>query len=403
MVSEPLGTSTLPVMASPPKLQSLQDDIRMLGEICETKKKLKFIISNMALQNSPSSPLTTPTDSPPQATPTRGPGTQDRLETGQTLTGKFPMVSSIPQIVGSHFPFTPSLSRSVGDSLFHLLLFSQALICFETTLFFSPPLIPTPIVHTSKHASTHRPLKPKINFPEFDGTNPRSWLRKCEKFFELYNIGEQEKLSYAFVNLEERVDIWFDSYLVNHRGRLTWQRFCNELCRRFGNIRPQDIIDSFNKLIQMETVDQYQDKFEELTSYMTIINPLLNETHLVASFISGLKPELKPLVKLANLTALLDAYEIAKLYEESLHALIPFVPNPRPVAITYPRNPQPNVVRPPIVHPPNQAPLRITYPNQRPQVRAPFKPNTLPPNLEALRVQGLCYMCKEKYFPGHQC
>lgn len=88
----------------------------------------------------------------------------------------------------------------------------------------------------------------------------------------------------------------------------------------------------------MGTVDQYQDKFEELTSYMTIINPLLNETHFVASFINGLKPELKPLVKLANPTAVLIAYEIAKLYEESFQALIPFVPNPRPVAITYSRN-----------------------------------------------------------------
>lgn len=54
---------------------------------------------------------------------------------------------------------------------------------------------------------------------------------------------------------------------------------------------------------------------------MTIINPLLNETHFVFSFISGLKPELKPLVKLANPVTIMDAYEIAKLYEESFSAL----------------------------------------------------------------------------------
>jgi len=137
MVSKPPGTSTLHVMVSTPELQSLQDDIRMvrsqlsvfvedvgkrfetlelnqsqfqvqLGEICEMNKKLEFIISNMALQNSPSSPLSTPTDLTPQSIPTRAPGTQVRLETSQTSTGKPPMVSSTTQMVGSHLPFTPS-------------------------------------------------------------------------------------------------------------------------------------------------------------------------------------------------------------------------------------------------------------------------------------------------------
>jgi len=94
MVSKPPSTSTLHVMVSTPELQSLQDDIRMvrsqlsvfvedvgkrfetlelnqsqfqvqLGEICEMNKKLEFIISNMALQNSPSSPLSTPSDLTP--------------------------------------------------------------------------------------------------------------------------------------------------------------------------------------------------------------------------------------------------------------------------------------------------------------------------------------------------
>ena len=102
-------------------------------------------------------------------------------------------------------------------------------------------------------ASTPQPrtLKPKINFPKFDGCNPRSWLRKFEKFFELYNISEHEKHCYASVHLGNRVDMWFDSYIVNHRGRMKWKRFCMELCRRFGNRRPQDIVDEFNKLMQV--------------------------------------------------------------------------------------------------------------------------------------------------------
>ncbi|OIT30131.1 hypothetical protein A4A49_17518 [Nicotiana attenuata] len=101
-------------------------------------------------------------------------------------------------------------------------------------------------------------------------------------------------------------------------------------------------MDEFNKIIRIASVDQYQERPEELTRYMTIINPLLNETHFVSSFICGLKPDLKPLVKLANPVTITDAYEIAKLYEESfsaLTALIPArnnqnLPYPKPLAIT---------------------------------------------------------------------
>ncbi|KAH0742679.1 hypothetical protein KY290_030672 [Solanum tuberosum] len=251
------------------------------------------------------------------------------------------------------------------------------------------PLLSTPVVHVLEPTNNQRTLKPKINFPEFEVENPRSWLRKYEKFFELYNILEQDKLSYPSVDLGER-------------------RFCTEVCRRFGNIRPQNIIHEFNKLMQVGTVDQYQDKFKELASYMTIINPLLNVTQYVGSFISGFRSELKPLVKLANPSTMLDAYEVAKLYEESFKALIPFVSarppqttTTRPLAITYPQNPQVTNSKPNVTP---QQPLKITYPNQKPlQTRAPFKPNTLPPNLEVLREQGLCYRCKERYFPGHQC
>lgn len=45
------------------------------------------------------------------------------------------------------------------------------------------------------------------------------------------------------MHVRDKVDVWFDSYLVNHRGKMTWQRFCTEVCRRFGNIKPQDIMD----------------------------------------------------------------------------------------------------------------------------------------------------------------
>lgn len=79
-------------------------------------------------------------------------------------------------------------------------------------------------------------------------------------------------------------------------------------------------MEEFNKIMKLVSVDQYQERFEGLTSYMTTINPLLNDTHIVSIYISGLKPELKPL--LANPSTIMDVYENAKLYEEFLQPLL---------------------------------------------------------------------------------
>lgn len=55
--------------------------------------------------------------------------------------------------------------------------------------------------------------------------------------------------------------------------------------------------------------------------FTLIINPLLNESHFVSSFVSGLRPEIKLLVTLANPNSLRDAFETTKSYEESFQAL----------------------------------------------------------------------------------
>ena len=37
----------------------------------------------------------------------------------------------------------------------------------------------------------------RIEFPQFDGTNPRSWVKKCSKYFSLYKTPENQKVELA--------------------------------------------------------------------------------------------------------------------------------------------------------------------------------------------------------------
>lgn len=116
--------------------------------------------------------------------------------------------------------------------------------------------------------------------------------------------------------LEGKVDTWFQG-LKLERTKLIWEEFSDMLCRRFGDKGFQDVVEEFNKLQQESNVESYQEKFEELKTLMLIRNPLLNEPYFISSFISGLKEEVKSMVKMLNPESLTKAYEIDRLQEQA--------------------------------------------------------------------------------------
>ena len=55
-------------------------------------------------------------------------------------------------------------------------------------------------------------------------------------------------------------------------------------------------------------MEEYEEKFEELKTLMLIRNPKLDEEYFVSSFISGLKEEIKPMVKMVKPQTLSKAF-----------------------------------------------------------------------------------------------
>ncbi|XP_039039693.1 uncharacterized protein LOC120177719 [Hibiscus syriacus] len=146
-----------------------------------------------------------------------------------------------------------------------------------------------------------------------------------------------------------------------------------------------DIVEEFTKLVQKGSVEEYQDRFEELHPHMLLKNPTLGEEFFVSLFINGLRDDIKHRVKALDPKTLSEAYRQAKLYELSVEfeskILWPIFRNP-----SY-SNSLPNSK-------PNQLPI--------PQKSS----TTLQPKqnlLEYRRKNNLCFMCGEKFVPGHQC
>lgn len=69
--------------------------------------------------------------------------------------------------------------------------------------------------------------------------------------------------------LGDEADYWFFELLAS-QGKLIREEFASLLCMRFADQSVIGIVDEFNKLQQIGSVEQYQEKFNELKAYMLI-------------------------------------------------------------------------------------------------------------------------------------
>ena len=60
---------------------------------------------------------------------------------------------------------------------------------------------------------------PKLEFPKFDGENPRLWKDCCEMYFEVYNVSDSLKTRFAALKFLGTAASWLHS--VECKGRIT--------------------------------------------------------------------------------------------------------------------------------------------------------------------------------------
>jgi len=90
---------------------------------------------------------------------------------------------------------------------------------------------------------------------------------------------------------------------------------------RFKDSLGSKVVEDLNRLQQVRTLDEYLAKFEELKALLLIRNPTMPNSYFLESFIGGLKPAVKPLVRASNPTTLDVDIEQASLHEKHMLAL----------------------------------------------------------------------------------
>jgi len=146
-------------------------------------------------------------------------------------------------------------------------------------------------------------------------------------------VAEGQKINLAAAYLNDMANSWYQGQTKTWRFEVSWADFAEDLRDHFGEKNMTDVIEEFNKLRKNGLVIEYQVRFEELRSLMWNSQPTLTEQYFVTSFISGLKDELRPVIKMMMPSTVKQAADKARLQELALEAIFKkhnVLPSPSP-------------------------------------------------------------------------
>lgn len=113
-----------------------------------------------------------------------------------------------------------------------------------------------------------------MNFPEFDGENPKLWQSRCENYFDMFGIDPSMWIKVASMHLKGVAARWLQS--VERRVRTaTWSQFCEMVHMRFGRDQHELLLRQLFQIRQTHTVQEYIDKFVVLVDQLAAYDSIL--------------------------------------------------------------------------------------------------------------------------------
>lgn len=247
---------------------------------------------------------------------------------------------------------------------------------------------------------------PKLDFPYFDGENPKLWLSRCADYFEFYNIEQSLWVRLASMHFADPTSRWFQ--LVDRKVKQSsWLEFSAMVLDRFGRDQHELLVRQLFHIKQTGFVSEYIDRFaglmDQLAAYESSTDPL----HYTTKFVDGLRDDYRAAVLLHRPSNLDTAYVLAQLQEE--------VAVPRKVEFRKPDFSSSSKLTPrsplPLPPPPSKLPKpTFTIADQKkttdkwPEGTSGKTTDEKGQALRAFRrAKGLCQFCAEKWVRGHKC
>ncbi|XP_026383401.1 uncharacterized protein LOC113278891 [Papaver somniferum] len=337
-------------------------------------------------------------------------------------------LQEISNIVTQHTDLITEIKteiQSLGDKMNLLINLFQSVQSNHPEVFGSETQQPYPgnpftdlhqVIHNFSNTESRKFTRtPKVDFPRFNGTNPRGWALKYDRYFGLHKFPDDERVDMAAIHFNSSADSWFLNY---QQGKefISWDTFKHDLCARFEDVAQDNYVGSFNKLAQTTTIEDYYDLWEHYKSFMIANSPYLPKSLYTLSFISGLKEEIHTVVQMFKPENTATNFYLARLQQASLHHQPkptksfsrPFVPSP--LSVSHP----PSTIKP--FFSPSSTLTKHNTSSSTPIVTHPPTPtktspdNSLPPvkrlthaQMQVRKYKGICYNFDEFYRQSHRC
>ena len=210
-----------------------------------------------------------------------------------------------------------------------------------------------------------------MHIPEFEGMDADSWIQVIERYFDAARTPLEQRTEIATTYLKGPAIQWWRGTGIQ-AGNLPWHRFCRLISDRFAESSVCDNVRSFHALTQTSKVSLYILQFEQLLNLMRRDNPALPDDYYMNSFISGLTDYIQHHLQCHKPKDMSEAMWMARRIEQANSTR-------RSATPTY------------------QNFVKRQIPTENPKQQTP-----LATVIQQAKIQGVCYKCKEPWFPGHK-
>lgn len=243
--------------------------------------------------------------------------------------------------------------------------------------------------HVHQHCSREVCL-PKAVFPKFDGSHPKVWKEKCEKYFNMYQVPFYLWSEFATIHFQGGAALWLQTYEAQHPIS-SWPELCIAVESKFGRDLYHNSMNELLQIRQHTDVQEYYDRFESAMHKVLVHNRSLDDVFFVSKFLQGLNADIRSAIILHKPRTVDAALSLALMQAQVLETQTkPFF---KRSSKDFHKNPgRPNIINQPGILGP--APLGDNKSKWEDKV-ADLRSQR--------RSQGLCMKCGEKWSRQHKC
>ncbi|XP_078442298.1 uncharacterized protein LOC144711996 [Wolffia australiana] len=245
----------------------------------------------------------------------------------------------------------------------------------------------------------------KMEAPKFRGDDVEGWVRGMERFFQVQEVLEEDRIDVAMANLEGEALQWY-LWTTDRYTFTGWNDFKIQIGRRFDETLGDNIKHQFMDIKQTGTVKEYRKEFERLSVYL----PPMPEDIMYDIFLKGLKVEIQTEMDVEEFLGLRRLMDLALKTEKRLKALWQaWEHHCMARGRTSSSGPRFQGSKATNIGPSGASGGNFSSTKWREsetQQEAPAyrkKIMLTGEEFQKRREKGLCYNCNEKFGPGHRC